>query len=280
MTTTPEAVRARRYLLGEATDAECSVIEQEYFERDEAIDRIAAVEDDLIEDYLAGDLTPAERARFERVYLSVPQHRVRVETIRRLLARASRGGASSPQKGKVLPWPRVSRQGGWLALAASLLVVASVGLWLFPRLANRQPAIVENRVPASTPATGERPPSAPQQAPQVYALTLSPVAVRSSSESISVAIPPGTDVVAIRLESDTGNRRLVAQRASIRIVGGDMVWEGSVTAETNRPAGTVARVEVPAARLQADDYLVTLFGTDQAGVEREWTQYYLRVRDR
>jgi hypothetical protein len=278
MTTTPEAVRARRYLLGEASDAECAVIEQEYFERDEAIDGIAAVEDDLIEDYLAGDLAPVERVLFERVYLSVPQHRVRVETIRRLMARASRDGASSPLKGKVLPWRRVSRQGGWLALAASFLVAASLGLWLFPRFANRQPEIVENRVPA--PATGERSPGEPRQAAQVYALMLSPVAVRSGSESISVVIPPGTDVVAMRLESDAERRSLVARRASIRIVGGDTVWEGSVAAEANPPAGTVARVDVPAARLQADDYLVTLFGTDQAGVEREWTQYYLRVRDR
>ena len=127
-------------------------------------------------------------------------------------------------------------------------------------------------MPAPTPATGERRPGVPQKAPQVYALTLSPVTVRGSSESISIVVPAGSDVVAIRLESDAESRRLVARRASIRIVGGDTVWEGSVAAEANPPVGTVARVDVPAARLRADDYLVTLFGTDQAGVEREWTQ--------
>ena len=178
------------------------------------------------------------------------------------MARASRGGASSPRKGKVLPWRRVSRQGGWLALAASFLVFASGGLWLFPRFADRQPEIVETRVPAPTPATGERPPGVPQKAPQVYALTLSPVTVRGSSESISIVVPAGSDVVAIRLESDAESRRLVARRASIRIVGGGTVGEGSVAAEANPPVGTVALVDVLAARLRADDYLVTLFGTD------------------
>ena len=53
-----ESVRARRYLLGDTNDEETAVIEQKYFEDDEAVDRIAAAEDDLIEDYLAGQLKP------------------------------------------------------------------------------------------------------------------------------------------------------------------------------------------------------------------------------
>ena len=71
-----ETARARRYLLGEASEEECASLEQEYFERQEALERIEAAEDDLIEDYLAGQLTAADRDRFERGYLSSPQHRV------------------------------------------------------------------------------------------------------------------------------------------------------------------------------------------------------------
>jgi hypothetical protein len=42
----------------------------------------------------------------------------------------------------------------------------------------------------------------------------------------------------------------------------------------------VARVNVPAAELLPDDYIVTLYGADRAGVEREWSQYFLSVRAR
>ena len=43
------------------------------------------------------------------------------------------------------------------------------------------------------------------------------------------------------------------------------------------PAGVIARVDVPAARLPANDYVIELFGTDAKSVEREQGRYFLRV---
>ena len=65
-----DAAQARRYLLGQATEAERSALELEYFHSDEAVDRMAAAEDDLIEDYLSDRLDPVERGLFERDYLA------------------------------------------------------------------------------------------------------------------------------------------------------------------------------------------------------------------
>jgi len=90
-------------------------------------------------------------------------------------------------------------------------------------------------------------------------------------------VPAGTDTLSIRLESDPDHRPLTARRASIRTIGEREVWQGPAATEGN-PPGVIARVDVPAAAVPPDDYLVALFGTDRAGVERELAQYFLRVR--
>lgn len=280
MTVDTETIRARRYLLGAATDQESTDIEQAYFDDDAAVDRIAAVEDDLIEDYLADQLSAPDRARFERSYLAVPQHRVRVETIRRLVADAS-SRAATEQATDAKPAPkRVIRYAPWLALAASLLMVASVSLWVLSPFGRPDTTTVSNQ-PATTPSSPTAPNQAPAAAsPRVFAFTISPVAVRSASDAPTIVIPSGSEVVAIRLETDAEPRALVPRRVSIRTVAGADVWQGVAASDGASPQAIVARAEVPAAKLPVDDYLVTLIGADSAGVEQEWTQYFLRVRDR
>jgi hypothetical protein len=277
MNAIPDTARARRYLLGLASEDEAAAVEHEYFADQDAVDRIAAAEDDLIEDYLADQLSRGDRERFERDYLASPPHRVRVETIRRLMAQGSRS-APGPSKISAISPRRLTRYRPWLALAASLLIVASVALWLFAP-SGRKPAVVDNggSVP---PAAGAPTGSSPSRGPVTFALTLSPVAIRGASDSPPTAIPAGTDVVTIRLERDADNRPLIARRAAVRTVAGVEVWQGAVTAESTPVPGVAARIDVPAAKVPADDYLITLYGTDRAGAEKEWAQYFLRVRAR
>ena len=45
-------------------------------------------------------------------------------------------------------------------------------------------------------------------------------------------------------------------------------------------SGIVARLEVPAAGLPADDYIVTVLTTDGNGAEHERARYFLRIRER
>lgn len=277
MTATPEAARARRYLLGQATEEESSVIEQEYLEHDEAVERIAAVEDDLIEEYLTNQLSSSERQHFERTYLAAPPHRVRVETVRRLMAHSARTGSAGNEKRSLASWTRMSSHSGWLALAATILVVASIALWRFSSVESQPPQVTEVPPPAETPQTT---PVVPPSAPRVFAVTLSPVAVRSAADSPSVVVPSGTDLIVLRFQADVDPRKLAPRRASIQTIAGVEQWQGPAVTESNPSQGTVARVEVPAANLAPDDYTVILYGTDQAGLEREWTRYFLPIRAR
>jgi hypothetical protein len=68
-----------QYLLGELSEAEQLALEEEYFADREKFDRIKAIENDLIEGYVCGKLSPADRERFEKCYLSSPQRREQVQ---------------------------------------------------------------------------------------------------------------------------------------------------------------------------------------------------------
>jgi hypothetical protein len=246
---------ARQYLLGHLDEEACSAIEREYFSDEAAVDRIAAAEEDLVEDYLAGRLVADERSRFERHYLASPQHRARLETIRRLHARAGAGRTRAIR---------------YLALAASVLLAAGV-LWMAVPRRQPAPAVMVNQPAPAQPAPAAR---------QVFAVALSPIAVRSASDSQSVVLPNGTDVVALQLEGGADLAKAANARAVIQTVAGDEVWRGPADPGTNLPSGVIARLEVPASRLGIDDYIVVLFESDSGGGERERNRYVLRLRGR
>lgn len=283
MSPEPESARARSYLLGEATEEECATLEREYFHSDDAGDRIAAAEDDLIEDYLSNRLDPAGRVRFERAYLAVPHRRRRVETMRQLMAAASRPAARQTASTE-LALPMGFRL-QWLALAATLVLVAGGAFWVFAPSRDQRVSVAGNQPPtelkplepAPAPSAGQ--PTIPSPpAPRIFATSISPVTVRSAAERPSVMIPAGTDVLALNLEGGADGRTRVRGRATIRSVSGDAIWQGPAVAGDDLPPGVVARLDVPAALLPVDDYVVTLFGTDAAGAEQEWSRYFLRVR--
>jgi hypothetical protein len=274
MTLSFEAARARRYLLGNASSEESAAIEQDFFEHPDAVDRVAAAEEDLIEDYLADHLNAADRVRFEGSYLASEPHRVRVETVRRLMARAMPASRR-----------RVTSYTPWLALAASVLIAGSVAVWILSPFGKRSADVASNMATKQTPAAQPipEPTRQPAATPRVFALTVSPAAVRGSSDSPAIVIPAGTDLVALRLESDGEPRGLTPRRVAVRLVTGRTVWEGAVgelATPADRVPGVVARVDVPASSLPADDYVLTLYGADPSGKEVEWTQYFLRVRGR
>jgi hypothetical protein len=97
VTTETESTRFRNYLLGRLTDAEAAALEEEYFRDEHGVDHLTAVEDELIDEHLAGGLSRDDRRRFESVYLATSRHRRRAEIVRQLKAAASRDGRVETQ---------------------------------------------------------------------------------------------------------------------------------------------------------------------------------------
>src|SRR5215813_2086374 len=80
--------KIREYLLGNLCPEDIEEIENAYFVSDAALDEVAAVEEAMIEEYLAGPPNSPGWSAFESRYLDTPAHRRRVAVIRDLQRRA------------------------------------------------------------------------------------------------------------------------------------------------------------------------------------------------
>lgn len=265
----------RRYLLGLMPEAEAEALEETYFARPEVLERVRGVEDDLLDDYAASRLEPAERAAFERRYLASGPLRERVAA-----ARALRLAATQRRTSRVAaPRWRIP-----LGLAAGLLLVI-LAVWLLPRPPLRSIASAPSAGPPATPpprsasiAPGPSLPAAGSASSRLVVLALSPVLLRGQGGPRPLRVPDGTELIELELE---GDRSLVppsasALEAAIETVEGTEVWRGRAprTRGEARPS-VIATARVPAAALARGDYLLTLSvpGAAEGTVHR----YFFRV---
>jgi len=68
----------RRYLVGELAEADQAALEQELLIDKGKFDQVWAVENELVDSYVRGEMSRADRKRFESHYLASPLHRERV----------------------------------------------------------------------------------------------------------------------------------------------------------------------------------------------------------
>jgi hypothetical protein len=277
----------RRYLLGTLADeARLAALEEDYFAREDLLDRMRETESDLVDDYLTGRLPADEREQFESHYLPTPAHRHRVAVARALQSAAAAAKPAEPASRRTpIAAPFDSRRAWIPAVAAGLALLAAGAVWTLRPSPNRE--LAQRSAPAPAPSAGTVPPASPSpstappaEAPNVVALVLVAGSVRGSGDSAVLTIPSGATLVRLTLESDPAAPRLVRPRAIVRTVSGATIWQGAVvpTAAAQPPA--TARLEIPASLLPADDYVVVLFDDAGGGRESERERYFLRVRAR
>ncbi|MGH9308812.1 MAG: hypothetical protein ACRD1U_05535 [Vicinamibacterales bacterium] len=281
-----QAGSLRGYLLGTLSDAERDAIEHGYFDQAEALDRVSAAEDDLIDDYLSGQLGAQEREQFERHYLASPRHRTRVAVARALGQRPSSAAAapqpSSHQPGwrsivaAWRPWP-MSLQS---AAAAALVVAIAAGVWL--AVPDTRRSDIDRGAPSPAPRAGNAPAPPPPvkaapPAPTVLALTLRPVQTRApGADPPTVSIDPGADVVRLELQEDPAAAPLRQGRAIVRTVDGREVTRAPVVVDPE--SRTLAHMDIPASHLRPDDYIVALYESAAGRPDVERYRYFFRVR--
>jgi hypothetical protein len=256
----------RRYLLGLLPEAEADALEESYFGDPEVFDHIRGVEDDLIDDYVAGRLAPAAVAAFEAGYLVREPLRQRVEAARALHL-AARPAPARPAAARSPRWF------GPLAFAAAL-AVAITGAVLALRARAPRPAsaptslahaetAAPSATPGATPSAG--PSAAPSPSPVPLAgrhilLALSPTLLRGEGGAAEARIPPRTDTLVLQLQVMPSEVLGVTRLdALVETVEGARVWSGAAERVQDRE-NLAAQVAVPVARLPPGDYLVTLSG--------------------
>jgi hypothetical protein len=122
----------KRYLLGRMSVEERDSFEERYFPEPLLAQELAATETELIDAWARGELAEEDRRAVEEVLLASPAQRDTVRTARLL-----------QQRDETKSFP-------WLALAASLVVIAGAGWWLVPR---DEPRIVLTSTPPTLSKT-------------------------------------------------------------------------------------------------------------------------------
>jgi len=94
-------------VLGELPVAEQRRLEEQFFSAAEAFERLVAVEDDLIDDYVCGDLSARQRERFERHFLISPERRERLALAEALVTTVSEQEQPEPVAATVSWWESI-----------------------------------------------------------------------------------------------------------------------------------------------------------------------------
>jgi hypothetical protein len=281
-TMTPDADERRltEYLLGQLPPDEAAALEERYLGDPAVHDQLRAVERDLIDRYVRGELSDAET--FERRYLSSPSRRAKVEFARALMQTLAPPVSGSARAGPGTWWaPHLSGVPAW-PLAAGI-AVAMAGAWLVFTLSRSGPgpasapgvaATDKSQVPGATPLPGSSSTAVTPQ-PSVALLVLVPSAVRAS-DAAPATVPIGGET-AVRLQLEMEAADYPQYRVIVREADGREVWREDGLTPARSGAGPSVATTIPARRLVEGDYTVRVAGFGAGGDIDEVSGYAFRV---
>ena len=152
-------ISMKRYLLGELTEPEQQGLEERLMTSNEFFEELLIAEDELVDEYLQGTLSPREQEKFNDHFLCTPERQNKLRFARSLRRYVSTH-AERPQK--AWAWPisfsflRASYAiRGW-SMATALLMVVLGGSWLSVRTQLLQRGLEQARVQQATPAAGQQ----------------------------------------------------------------------------------------------------------------------------
>lgn len=308
-------VSARRFLLGEMPADERSAFEERFVADEQLFEQIRVIEDELIESYVRGTLSAAEKEKFERSILTTEPRRNRVAFTRTMLETLLQSEASAAVKKSETAQ---SRSSVWQSLAnlfktpqlafgaAFVLLVFIFGGWLLLRPSNkteiaRQAGIHESPTPTveASPANqnhglpsnqneansnalqngNDKPPGKNQNAntPKQDSTGLTPVlalfsgAVRSEGKLPELNLPKGAD--GAQLQLNLSGQSYQTYRAEVVDADGAAVFQSHNLQAKNSQISFF----VPAAKLQAGDYLVKLSALNRQNARESVAEFSFRV---
>jgi hypothetical protein len=288
-----DAEKFHRYLLGTLSAPEDEAMEAAYLARDEVFLRLLAAEEDLIDAYVSGGLSEADRRRFDEHFLASPARRERV-AFARALARLAPGNvsAAAPAVAPRLAASPRRRDPAWSGLAAALALALMGSAWLLvrargvgtelaraqvereaaveqSRLAERRTAELQTRLERLSEEL-----ALARAAGALVAGVLTPGLEREGTRP-SLQIPPETEWVRLRLvlEEDTHPR----YAATLQTPDGETL--ATLRGLRSAPAtkGRAVDLTLPADALEDGTYVVELQGIASRGTAEAVASYHLRV---
>jgi hypothetical protein len=265
----------RRYLLGQAPLEDSSNVEERLLTDDEFYQELLIVEDELIDQYLSGELSEPERESFEPHFLLPPERQQKLRFARSLKKYVSSVGTAQPHEsiatnessedaaevaehppGKrpffsFLPFgnPVVS-----YALAATILLIVGGASWV----------VFKNwRAPA------------PREPGRVLAVVLTPGLTRDDGEIKKIAIRP-TDTVQLQLQIASANQ-YQSYRALLQTTEGLEKLKTNDLKAITIGTSVVVPLQLTPGLLTRGDYYVKLSGLTPRGEYEDVGRYSFRV---
>jgi hypothetical protein len=268
----------REYLLGAIDEPYKEIVEQAYLTDETENERLSLAEEELIEDYLDGILSPAERERFELFFLLSPQHQQSV-AITSSLRKAGREERAETR----LRWWSQSRPFHLPALAIPaimglviVLTAASVVLYTQNARLHRGLRSMEQRPSTRSTATSPQLPVPQQRIPVTQAILLRPGLTREfAGTTPQVQVPAGAETVEFDLQIPAWDYS--SYYAVLRTAGGSELWSQALLAQSGRAAEPTVRISVPASLLEAGDYQFFLSGERPIHRRTPLASYNFRV---
>jgi CHAT domain-containing protein/tetratricopeptide (TPR) repeat protein len=119
----------KSYLLGELSQEAARGLEDRLLRDDDLVESLGLVEDELVEDYARGSLSPDERERFETYFLSTPKRRRKLMFVRRISKLAGEAVIPAPAP-RPAPWLSSLFIPRWrVAALVALVALTALGVW-------------------------------------------------------------------------------------------------------------------------------------------------------
>jgi hypothetical protein len=305
----------RRYLLGALPPDETERLDDLSIANDDFAARLSAVENDLVDAYVQGELSGDTLERFRTSYQSSPLRREKVTFAQSLYSAA---GGATPTGSEFVPakpgslWPAFAVFPRWafagalaILLAAGFLLVENLGLrnQLNQATADRQvleqrehdlqatldqqhasDAVTANELEQVRKSLAQLEQNSAARQPQsalssfpvsVVAFVLSPQ-LRGGAKIAELSLPRGTTRVDLRLELEA-NDFPQYHGALKALKTGQIVWHsGELKAETKGQDSTV-RISLPANLLKQEAYLLEITGSQPKGAAEFVSSYVFRI---
>jgi hypothetical protein len=263
----------RDYLLGRSKPEDAAQIEELFLTDDSFYQELLIVEDELVDQYVASQLSDSEAQSFENHFLNTSERREKLRFARNLqkyVARAVAETAAVTAAAQVVSEPPE-------VLASSTPPKATTGSWLWTRpivsyslaaavvlvLAFAAVLIVRNLNP-SQPGTG-----------QVLAVELVPGLSRGDEGMKSITVTGETAMVALQLRVP-GDLDYQAYRAVVQTSDGR-----EISRQDNLPRDPALKdriiYSIRASLLTSGDYNLKLSGLNQRGEYEDVGRYSFRV---
>jgi hypothetical protein len=287
MVNTDDDANIRDYLLGAANDATRTSIEERIFSDADFFEQVGVIEDELIEQYVLGELSPPDRERFIRGYLITETAQRKVRTAEEL-RRPRSGGAPAPSsvaqpaaapraKDADAKTPqnwlgllRLPRMRYGLAFAALAAVVFGAGVFAVRPWRARQALETE------LARLNERPRDAGPT------LSLTPGAARGDDGGLPVLfLAPSTETVQFQLAASSAAGRFTGYRATVAAIDApDTSFFIRSVPFRSKPDGVAVFVTLPGRLLARGDYRIALFGVAEGQSETPLEEYFFRITTR